>query len=211
MNNVVFLPITRTWSADIVSKAIVDSDLPRNIILYFDAPNCIETWIDKFPGFNINIFSSDNDDPPFNVFDRRSRHLEMRRISQKITKDYDYVLYIEDDTIIPKNTWSTLFGYLELGYKAASGIQIGRHGSLIYGVWKKINGSWMSVNATSPMVVDAVGHYCLLTSGKTYADAIIEPFYNEPIDRAHTKNISKLIVDPSIHCGHLLENGEVLW
>lgn len=195
--------------------ALNASDIPREVILLLDAPAC-EGWIRAFTdsGWNlVTLAMTGNDDPPVSRQERRERHLAMRRLSQSITETFGRVLYLEDDTLVPPDVWSRLSSLLDSGYLAASGVQMARHETRCCGIWRHDADANIYDPFTPVGIVeaDAVGHYCLLTEGALYASIPIEPRSNEPIDCAHTRHLAPIAVDGAVRCGHLLENGEVLW
>lgn len=209
----IFLPITRPWAVKPVLAALNASDIPHRALLLLDAPDC-DIWIDEFTraGWEVGIKHTHNPEPPAGRIERRSRHLAMRRLSQELTRDYGRVLYLEDDTLVPERTWKPLNALLDKGYKAASGVQRGRHGNRGCGVWHyNFDAGIMDIYAPEGISeADAVGHYCLLTTGDYYAGIPINPGPNEPIDCAHTRFMAPIAVDASVWCGHLLENGDII-
>ncbi len=194
--------------------ALNASDIPREAILVLDAPAC-EGWIRAFleSGWDIvSLTLTGNEDPPSGRVERRERHLAMRRLSQTLTQWCERVLYLEDDTLVPPDVWSRLSALLDEGYMAASGVQRGRHGCPVCGVWRHD----AELNIYDPFEpdgiaeADAVGHYCLMTYGDLYATIPIAPRSNEPVDCAHTRHMAPIAVDSAVTCGHLLESGEVI-
>lgn len=209
----IFMPITRLWSLDAVLTALNASDIPREAILLFDAPY-MDMWVKSFEaaGWRVRAYATGNDEPPLERVARRPRHLAMRLLSQELTKDCGRILYLEDDTLVPKDVWTRLSALLDTGYKAASGVQRGRHGQPLCGVWRyNRDANIMDVFEPEGIVeADAVGHYCLMTTGDYYASIPIAPGANEPIDCAHTRHMAPIAVDSAVWCGHLLENGDII-
>jgi hypothetical protein len=207
----IYLPVTRAWSIEPVVAALDASDVPKSVILLLDAPGC-EGWGRAFRerGWVTMTTRTGNPEPPADRLERRPRHLAMRRLSQRLTAPYTRVLYVEDDTLVPPDVWTRLSALLDRGYRAASGVQRGRHGQPACGVWRQ-NGMAMTPFEPEGVVeADAVGHYCLMTSGATYAGYPIVPGPNEPIDCAHTRLMAPIAVDAAVWCGHLLESGEII-
>lgn len=215
MKSTVFLPVTRSWAVEPVVAALDASDTPRSVILMLDAPGCW-AWVDALTdrGWAVTTVVTGREAPPEGRIERRARHLTMRRFSQELLCGYDRVLCVEDDTIVPRDVWTRLSALLDHGYEAATGVQYTKDGQRIPGVW------WLdaALELYEPVwgaegeigEVDACGHYCLMTSGKTYAETPIEPRADEPIDRAHTRLFAPIAVDFGCVCGHLREDGAVI-
>lgn len=208
--------MTRPWSVDPVLDALDNSNCPKTAVVLIDAPHCIEPWVlgltDR--GWTIDSLRvTGNAEPPTDRVARRLRHLQMRRLSQLMTEEYDRVLYLEDDTIVTPDCWSRLASLLDAGYTAASGVQRDRHGSGLLGVWGYDDDSecFDPLSVTDGIyMADAVGHYCLMTSGQTYANAVIPSTTDASIDRAHTFQMRPIAVDTHVWTGHLLPDGTVL-
>jgi hypothetical protein len=208
-----FLPVTRPWACERGVSAFDASDIPKSVILLLDAPGC-DNWVTAFrsAGWHVTTTRGNQTPPPIDRLARRPRHLIMRRMSQFLTQDCGRVLYSEDDTLVPPDVWTRLSALLDQGYTAASGVQHGRYDHPYPGVWRW-NREANIMDVFEPVGVeeaDAVGHYCLMTTGAVYAAAPIEPHPNEPIDCAHTRFLAPIAVDAAVRCGHLLETGEVI-
>ena len=208
-----FLPVTRIWSIEPVVAAFDASDIPKEVYLLLDAPGC-EGWADAFHerGWLTHTVATRNPDPPAGRLERRSRHRVMRTLSQEMTKNLGRVLYSEDDTLVPHDVWHRLSALLDAGYTAASGVQRGRHECNACGVWHwDREANIMDVfHPHGIEEADAVGHYCLMTTGAAYAAAPLSEHPNEPVDTGHTRRLAPIAVDSSIWCGHLKENGEII-
>jgi len=210
---VIFLPATRPWAIEPVMAALNASDIPKEAYLLLDAPGC-GGWYDAFvdSGWQIKMMATGNPEPPEDYIERRTRHLAMRRLSQGLTRQFGRVLYLEDDTLVPPETWGPLNRLLDLGYLAASGVQRGRRQCRACGIWRadydnRILDPFEPEGITE---ADAVGHYCLLTYGNVYANLPIDPGPGEPVDAAHTRHMAPIAVDTAVWCGHLLESGEII-
>lgn len=216
------LPVSRTWSLDAFCEALDASDVPKDdALLVIDAPGC-DSWgrALRDMGFTVEQYETGNPEPPNGRFERRERHLFMRLLTREIVAGAHRILFLEDDTLIPPDTWSRLSALLDSGYQAASGLQRGRHGDAQCGVWRrhpvaamqplKHEGALHPFRPYSVASADACGHFCLMTTGDAYANAHLDPIGSEPIDLAHTKNLAPIGVDPEVFCGHLLPDGTVL-
>lgn len=208
-----FLPVTRPWALPYVVEAFDASDIPKEVILYLDAPGCRD-WIRAFNdrGWVVMWHESGRGEPPKGRVERRHRHYLMRRDSQSLVEMFDNapILFSEDDTLVPSDVWSRLTPHLAT-HTAASGVQRSRLGTDGLGVWR-YNADAGCLDPYFPFdhrltgeVVDAsaCGHYCLLTTARSYADAaILDP--DESIDRQHTLQLRPVAVDTGVPCGHLI-------
>lgn len=212
-----FLPVTRSTNIERVVDAFDKSDIPKRLILLVDAPDVGPMWVNAFytRGWAMEVYDVSEDTPPVARLERRSRHFKMRQMSQLLVRRRDErILFSEDDTLVPHDVWSRLNAVMDSGFKAASGVQIDRHGSGLAGIWRYDE----SIECFDPayptrdsgvIQADAVGHFCLLTDGQTYADT---PILNAetPIDRQHTFGMRPIGVDTNVWCGHLLDDGSVI-
>jgi len=121
-------------------------------------------------------------------------------------------LCIEDDTLVPPDTWTRLSALLDKGYTAASGVQYARHETKLPGIWYFNREAGIMDVFVPEQVCEAaaVGLYCLMTTGLEYGLRAIQPQPDEPIDCAQTRPFAPIAVDPAVLCGHLLESGEVI-
>jgi hypothetical protein len=213
MKSTLFLPVTRPWAVEAVVDALNASDIPRSVVLMLDAPECWG-WFDALldSGWLVTVVTTGRGDPPADRIARRSRHLAMRLDSQGLLKDYDRVLCVEDDTLVPRDVWTRLSGLLDRGYTAATGLEYTKDGARVPGVWRfdRNLGLYEPMFGTGIGEVAACGHYCLMTTGAEYAGAKIDPDVDEPVDRAHTKHLAPIAVDFDCICGHLREDGAVI-
>ena len=219
----IFMPVTRPWAADRVIAALDASDCPKEIFLYIDAGGCMRWVIElRRRGWAVDYtFSADasfNLPIPSGMVERRVKHNRMRLASQRIVSEVlglnELILFLEDDTIVPPQTWTNLSRLISGGAKSASGVQRDRHGSGLLGLWSYD----ANIECFDPVdvepdsgirIVDAVGHYCFMTHGDTYVSAEIPPPITS-IDRVHTRGCGPVAVDTGVWCGHLTESGEVI-
>jgi hypothetical protein len=208
-----FLPCTRKWSIEPVVAAFDASDIPKEVYLLLDAPDC-DGWFHAFAerGWHTHVQLTHQAEPPAGRLERRARHRRMREISQDMTRNLGRVLYSEDDTLVPHDVWHRLSALLDAGYAAASGVQVGRHETRACGVWRwDKEANIMDVfHPHGIEEADAVGHYCLMITGAAYAAAPISDHPDEPVDTGHTRHLAPVAVDSSIWCGHLLESGDIV-
>lgn len=190
----VLLPVTRPWSREAVCAAIGASDIPRGrLLLVLDAPGCGKWAADlKALGFKVGVTKTGNPDPPDGRVARRTRHREMRRLTQTIVPDGP-LLCLEDDTLVPPDVYERL----TLAGPNATGVQLSRFDSARPG----IDGAARTYGI-SP--IRACGHYCLLTTGEAYKAAKVPE--RGVVDWGHTAGIQPLVVDWDCHCGHLTED-----
>jgi hypothetical protein len=201
----VLMPITRSWSREAVIGAISASDIPRQrALLVFDAPVPWEPWRDAFCGAGfamVTCHRTGNPDPPAERIARRARHRALRRLTQALVPNGP-LLCLEDDTIVPPDVYARL----SAAGANATAVQVARHADRRVGVFR----CGVSVGPRAGVqAIDACGHYCLLTTGEAYKAAAIPD--DGAVDAGHTAQIRPLVVDWDCHCGHLLENGDILW
>lgn len=216
------VPVTRPWAAGLVVTAFAESDIPREVTLILDAPDCDE-WIYAFleRGWKVHYARTGNPAPPKGRFEARARHLALRSLSQRLVSAScrlsDRILFSEDDTLVPPDVWGRLSACLDAGYRAASGVQRDRHGSGLLGLWRydpEIEVfDPLSANpdgSDGVIEADGVGHYCLLTTAETYCTAALPPVPFTSIDRSHTHQMAPVAVDTRVWCGHLTEDGTII-
>jgi len=215
-----FMPITRLSTLEPVMAALNASDIPREACLLVDTTSdVVKPWVEAFheSGWSIYDVQCTNNFATTHEGTRGKRlaHLKMRRFSQAMTQNCGRVLYTEDDTLVTPDVWSRLSALLDKGYLAASGVQRDRHGTDILGLWHYDKQtecfdplSWTQ-EITGIVEADAVGHFCLMTTGQTYANAVISTT-DTPIDRQHTFQMRPIAVDTAVWCGHIKPNGEVV-
>lgn len=160
-----------------------------------DALGC-EAWADSLSalGFDVSVHVRQ-----LTRGSEHERHLSMRRFTQGIVPAGPLLL-LEDDTIVPPGVYAAL-KRAKRGHRAATGVQVSRHGSLrAWGVWKGLR-----TLRTGESPADACGHYCLLTTGADYRLPIL-PGKLPPasaIDYAHTRQLAPIGVAWDAVCGHL--------
>lgn len=163
------------------------------------------------------------------IHSRRQRIADIHNEIKNIIGKCDYLLLLEDDTLIPLNTLdkflklSTIYPHAGL----ISGVQIGRWGFNVPGIWKvdnpydvkKINSMLppeSNMNQSNDRVeeIDAAGLYCCLTKPEFYKSCTFAPFesilgpdvfYGIYLRKQGYKNY----VDWSIQTGHLTKQGDI--
>lgn len=119
----------------------------------------------------------------FDVLSRRYRIADIHNFSREYVKDAEYVLTLEDDTIVPINVYEKLHKhYLDNPYAGfIQGIEKGRWGIEYLGAWKaddiynptKITSMDLSENIQE---VDSGGFYCMMTKSEYYINHEFKPF-----------------------------------
>lgn len=150
---------------------------------------------------------------------RRKRISDIHTEIQKEIKPADYYFLLEDDTMFPLNTLTTLMNMYEDHPHAGfvSGVQIGRHGFSHIGSWR-VNDVYNPTTITSVpkgegiVEVDAAGIYCCLT--KHYMENKFQPFedilgpdvsFGLWLRRQGLKNY----INYDLQCSHLTKKGEI--
>lgn len=114
---------------------------------------------------------------------RRQRIADIHNEIKPLINNCDYVLVVEDDTVIPANTIKKLLddmaGRSSAGF--VSGVQIGRWGYNHIGAWK-VDDIYNTKKVTSMPVgkdvesADAAGLYCCLIKKDVYLNHTFSPF-----------------------------------
>lgn len=162
---------------------------------------------------------------------RRQRIADIHNEMKAIVGACDYVFLIEDDTLLPLNALEKLLRDYGLNPYAGfiSGVQVGRWGFTVPGVWRVDNPynvktvqSMLPSQAkydgiAGPLIIeeiDAAGLYCCLTKRDNYLKANFTPFdsilgpdvsFGLALRREGYKNY----VDWSITTSHLTKQGEI--
>lgn len=216
------VPVSRPWAIPTFFDYLNRSDVPKDarVFLVVDGDEGWQ-WVDAFKenGWNVAFAFQTPFDAPLSANDeeevayRRERHLEIRKLTQRILPDEGLVLALEDDTLVPPRLFASLSAVLRRPHAvAATGYQVSRHGFLrAAGVWRVEGKRYWTLAPGNRKVqaVDACGHYCLLTQSAYYRHASLElgPEPLDAVDRAHTYRLGHwgtIYVDWSCGCGHLL-------
>jgi len=153
---------------------------------------------------------------------RRKRIAEIHNEMKQILNFCDYVFLLEDDTLMPLNALEKLtqnaLMYPHAGF--ITGVQIGRWGITVPGIWKVDNPyDVKTISSCLPKngeieEIDAAGLYCALTKLDNYKKMVFEPFdeilgpdvsFGLALRREGYKNY----VDWSLNTSHLTKKGEI--
>lgn len=151
----------------------------------------------------------------YDVLSRRRRISDIHNFAKKYVEDTEYVLILEDDTIIPQNAYIKLHRhYLNNPFSGfIQGIEKGRWGIEYLGAWK-INDIYNPTEITSLDLleglqeVDNGGFYCTMTKSEYYINHDFKPFDNNSLgpDADYGISLRQLGVvnytDFSIKCIH---------
>lgn len=154
------------------------------------------------------------------VYARRDRICQIHAETQDIIGNTRYVFGLEDDTIFPPDAFTKLQQinntYPNVGY--ASGIQVGRWDIRYIGAWQTNDLDNPTRMQTIPYTenelvnVDGGGLYCFLTPTDLYKNATWH-WHDECFgpDVCYGIDLRKrgyqCVVDTSLECGHLTEQG----
>lgn len=148
--------------------------------------------------------------------ERRGRHSAMRTASVGLIPDADYLLLLEDDTLIPANSWERLSAGLAEGYDWVSGFEVGRWNCPCPGIWdmstEGIRKSATPGDGLEPC--DATGVYLVLTTPETYRSQKWDVWDNAyghdvSITWLMSKAGKRLGVDWSLRCIHMTQKGDL--
>lgn len=157
-----------------------------------------------------------------NTTARRQRITENMSLLQKMVGDSQFVMGIEDDTVVPDDAFERLYR-VTTRYEAAyvSGVQLGRHNLPYVGAWRCDDVLAPTRISTLPYreqgieEVDGGGLYCYLTSTKYFKRARMKygdfgpDFYY--VYSLRKRNL-KCYVDWSVKCGHQLgDTGNIIY
>lgn len=154
---------------------------------------------------------------------RRMRIAEIHNEIRGILNSGDYVMLLEDDTLIPLNTMEKLLKAYSLHPHAGviSGVQIGRWGINTPGIWRADNPyNIQKIESVLPNQevpfeeIDASGLYCCMTKLEHYKRINFEPFDSilgpdVSFGIALRKEGYKNYVDWTLNTSHLTKKGEI--
>lgn len=149
--------------------------------------------------------------PDVNIIKRRERITHNMNVLKDMVGKTQYVLGIEDDTLVPPNAFDNLYRIIT-GKKAAfaSGVEVGRHYEPYIGAWRvdRIKDPQeiysLPYKAGHVQEVDAAGLYCYMTPTRRFRKHVFRhadfgpDFYYSLAQRA----TSKCYVDWDVKCGH---------
>lgn len=158
----------------------------------------------------------------FDVLGRRMRISDIHNQIKKNLNKCDYILSLEDDTLIPHNTLELLYNeYTKDPYMGfISGLEIGRWGHPHIGAWK-VDDLYNITEITSidkpesVQEVDAAGFYCMLTPFEVYMSHEFKPFGNNQLgpDVDYGLELRKQGYINKVHnqilCTHLTKDKEI--
>lgn len=160
--------------------------------------------------------------PALTFTTRRLRIAALHNELKELVSDCKYVLGIEDDTVIPKDTLKILLedyamnpyvGFIE-------GVELGRHGTPYVGAWKfddvyepKKLVSVLREDKKTLQEIDAGGFYCFITRVENYKNHKFEPFESKGMgpDINFGINLRREgytnLIDWRIKCQHIKDDG----
>lgn len=133
-----------------------------------------------------------------NINSRRQHIVDTLNLGRQQTINSDYIMILEDDSILKPDTIQTLYDNRHDGI--ISGIQAGRHHYKICGAWTIKPDTYTTIkyqpDYTKPQKVDATGLYCLIQPTKQYLE---QPFHHNPDspvgpDVTYTQNFDPMIL-----------------
>jgi len=164
---------------------IVDGDTA----LYIDARNRTEQ--SKFAERLCIQYEDLTQESKTSILGRRLRISDIHNQVKKHIGKCDYVLGIEDDTLIPKSTVTRLLQDFTLFPHAGfiTGLELGRWGITYAGAWLADDLYNPQLLATIPQPdketaiqeIDAAGFYCFMTTRENYVTHLFQPYDNNAL------------------------------
>ncbi len=182
-----FIPVTREWTLDRFLPHLDEIDMPfdqTELFFYIDTDDqkiikriadFVEARKEKYNGSKIMV--SGNPAPTnTRISIQRQRIIDMKEKSKKAIKG-TYIFGIEDDTLVPKDAFQKLYKNFRENYNIGyiEGVQVGRHGIRMVGVWKQDRLKNPTVQRTmEPALYETLepitggGFYCYMTLAYLY-------------------------------------------
>lgn len=227
----VFCPFTRTWAVRPFFAALGASDVPferARFVAYVDEADrklvdAVKAAARALPFASVETHCSGVRPFPdaLGAVRRRIRHATMREASMTLVDDGPLLL-LEDDTLIPPDTFARLSETLA-GCDWAIGAEVGRWGTVRPpGVWhfvredgELVRKETVMPGTTATELVDATGFYCVLTTGAVYREMDCSTWSDMiGLDTHATWRLTeagrRLMVDWRVPCIHITEGGHRL-
>lgn len=155
------------------------------------------------------------------VRSRRTRIADIHNEAKELIQECDYILLLEDDTIISPNTLKALLSDYSYAPHAGfiSGVELGRWGYTHIGAWK-VDDIYNTKQITSVLdgngleEVDAAGFFCCLVKKDNYIKHNFQPFENIlgpdvnfglELRKVGLKNY----IDYTVKCKHITKRGDI--
>lgn len=216
----IFCPFTRAWAVAPFFEALAASDVPfdrARFIAYIDTDDhnveeAIRAVLGPFPTIEA-VISGRAAPQDLSPRPRRIRHAMMREDSKALVGD-GALLLLEDDTLIPPDTFSRL---LETRRDCdwAIGAEVGRWSwARPPGVWRILEEDGRLIHKEAvmpgprPELVDATGFYCVLTTAAVYRELDCSTWSDMIGLDVHatwrlTQSGRRLMVDWRVPCVHI--------
>lgn len=227
----IILPVSR---AEFIDRVLTNIELLEtgnhrvSLLVLVDGPNDLFVKVRnhisklKFTELLCVQFESAHKLRHFDVLGRRLRISDIHNQIKTNLKKCDYVLSLEDDTLIPHNSLELLYNeYMKDPYMGfISGLEIGRWGHPHIGAWE-VDNLYNIENITSidkpesVKEVDAAGFYCMLTPFEVYMSHEFKPFGNNQLgpDVEYGIELRKQGYINKVHnkvlCTHLTKDSEI--
>lgn len=188
--------------------------------LYVDARN--RTEFSKFTNRLCVKFEDTLGIEKDTILSRRLRISEIHNQVKKYVGDCDYIMGVEDDTLVPRHALNKLLKdyaiYPHAGF--IEGVELGRWGTFYVGAWKSddVYDPKSIVSMLPPHdlnqveEIDSGGFYCFMTPREIYMSHIFETFENNTLgpDAEFGMSLRRMgfmnYIDWSINCIH--RNGD---
>lgn len=178
----VLIPFSREWCIERFFAALAASDVPFGrceAIVYIDGSDDLHAKVIEhvlsLPFAAVCSLTTNQSVPDEYARGgaRRPKHALLRSITAGLIAD-GLVLGLEDDTLIPPDTFARLVALMAAGYDIATGFEVGRWGTnRCPGLWRLDDHRLRTAVPKDAGIerVDACGLYCFLTTAETYRSA----------------------------------------
>ncbi len=159
----------------------------------------------------------------YDVLARRIRIADIHNFAREYVKNTEYVMVVEDDTIVPRDAYKKLYNHYitrDLYAGFVQGVEVGRWGIKYLGAWL-VDDIYNPKNITSTKLekdikqVDAGGFYCFMTKSEYYINHNFKPFDNNGLgpDVDYGLEMRRLglqnYTDYSIKCIHKTKDEDI--
>ena len=210
--------LSRQWYLEDIAdsyKKLDTTNIDMKLTIIVDDINIKKADIEYyFEGCNPKIFYTENEQiPEGNIAARRSRIAEIFNFARKYPTDTEYILTIEDDTIMPSDGLQKLLNLDNDGLR--SGVQMGRHAIKMLGLWHIKPGQYQTLPySTGIEKIDACGlYFCLIPADIWKSTPFVydaESPVGPDVLYGETLHYYDHLADLTIKCGHMQQH-QTIW
>lgn len=234
IRTIIFIPVSRADHLDRLfhSLEVLDGDKERTALLtYVDGDTKLfletrnRTELSKFAERLCVQRPGSKTPAPLGLLERRRRIAAVHNEAKELLPTCEYVMGVEDDTIVPVDALSRLLSdYAAHPYAGfIEGVELGRWGVPYVGAWRADDvyepsriESAMPPDGAAVEEIDAGGFYCYLTRRQQFVDHQYEPYDGSTLGPDVNYGLwlrqqgFKNYIDWSIRCRHYQRNGNVV-